>query len=550
MILDKKININIVSSNYKYYNSLGYDVKVGDKIDIKVEELSKGSQIKINCKCDNCDSIKMMSYMTYLSNTKNMSEKYYCNKCGYLKAKETNIKKYGVDNPMKLDSIKETLSNNNIEKYGVKNPMQVLDFKNKQNNKMLENYGVVTPLKSDIIKNKVKQTNLEKYGVENVFQSDEIKNKIKETNLENLGVEHPSQNETIKQNKISKRDDKLFEKYDSILSGDYKLIEYKNSLLKIKHNVCGYIFEIYNSNYFDRVKKNNCLCTKCFPISEQKSIKEKEIVNWLKELDIDFIESDRDILVGKELDIYIPSHNLAIEYNGLYWHSELYKNKKYHLEKSLKCQEKGIHLIHIWEDEWLSKQDIVKSIISNRLGLISNKIYARQCEIKVIDDSKLIRDFLDSNHIQGYSQSSIKLGLYHQNELVSLMTFGYRHTNSKKEFELIRFCNKKNMNVVGAASKLFKHFIENFEYKELISYSDFRLFDGKMYKDLGFNKKHLSLPDYFWTKDSERKHRFNFNKRKLVKEGYDPNKTEVEIMHERGYYRIYGCGQIRWEWKG
>jgi hypothetical protein len=178
--------------------------------------------------------------------------------------------------------------------------------------------------------------------------------------------------------------------------------------------------------------------------------------------------------------------------------------------------------------------------------LIKERIYARQCEIRVVEDSKLVREFLDKNHIQGYSQSSIKLGLYYKNELVSLMTFGYRHTNAKKEFELIRFCNRINLNVIGSASKLFNYFKQNFQFNELISYSDFRLFDGKMYKTLGFTKQHLSKPDYFWCKDIERKHRFNFNKQKLIKEGFDGSKTEVDIMHERGYFRVFGCGQYRW----
>jgi hypothetical protein len=129
------------------------------------------------------------------------------------------------------------------------------------------------------------------------------------------------------------------------------------------------------------------------------------------------------------------------------------------------------------------------------------------------------------------------------------MTFGYRHTNSKKEFELIRFCNKININVIGAASKLFKHLIKKYNFDKVISYSDFRLFDGKMYEMLGFNKIHLSKPDYFWCKNLERKHRFNFNKQKLIKDGFDPDKTEVEIMWERGYNRIWGCGQYRWEYK-
>jgi len=334
-----------------------------------------------------------------------------------------------------------------------------------------------------------------------------------------------------------------------VLSNDYDIIEYKEMIFNISHKVCGNIFIINNGNFNERLKNNLCLCTVCYPIGDNKSIKEKEIINWLKDLYIDLIESDKTILRPKHLDIYLPNHNIAIEFNGLFWHGENKVDKNYHLNKSLMCQDKGIHLMHIWEDEWIFKQDIVKSIIKNKLNVIENKIFARNCVLKEVTDSKLVRKFLDDNHIQGYSQSSIKLGLYYNSELVSLMTFGYRHTNSKKEFELIRFCNILNTNVIGASSKLFKYYLNNYLENDILSYSDFRLFDGKMYETLGFQKIHLSKPDYFWTKNLERKHRFTFNKQKLIKDGYDPNKTEVEIMHDRGYQRIWSCGQVRWEFK-
>ena len=144
------------------------------------------------------------------------------------------------------------------------------------------------------------------------------------------------------------------------------------------------------------------------------------------------------------------------------------------------------------------------------------------------------------------------MGLYYNDELVSIMTFGYRHTNAKKEFELIRFCNKINTNVVGAASKLFKHFIKNYssqiEENYILSYADISLFDGGLYNTLGFSLKHRTVPNYFWVVNKKREHRFKYNKRKLIKEGFNPNITEKEIMYTRGYYRIFGCGQDRYEY--
>jgi len=144
------------------------------------------------------------------------------------------------------------------------------------------------------------------------------------------------------------------------------------------------------------------------------------------------------------------------------------------------------------------KQHIIKSIILNKLNLIQNKIYARKCVVKEVN-SKDTRSFLDNNHIQGFSKSSYKLGLYYNNELVSLMTFGYRHTNSKKEFELIRFCNKINLNVIGSASKLFNYFLNNYKIDEtyILSYADISLFNGHMYVMLNFKEIYLTKLNYF-----------------------------------------------------
>jgi hypothetical protein len=447
-----------------------------------------------------------------------------------------------------------------FEKYGCKSILANTDIREKGKVKILDLYGVDNISKSQYIKNKKKETSMKNWGVDNPLKSDIIREKIIDTTLKKHNTKYPFlkeeyielKNKNIKKNKKNK----TFELFKSSLNKDFfEIIDYKDGFFEIYDLRYKNTFVINRKFLYDRIRIKTEISTILNPVDIQQSGKEIQLINWFKLINIglespmEFIEGDRKILEGKELDIYIPSKNIAIEFNGLYWHSENFKERKYHLDKSLKCQEQGIQLLHIWEDEWVYKKDIIKSIILNRLGLIKEKIYARQCEIRVIEDSKLVRKFLDENHIQGYSQSSIKLGLYYKNELVSLMTFGYRHTNAKKEFELIRFCNRINLNVIGSASKLFNYFKQNYHFTELISYSDFRLFDGSMYQTLGFTKQHLSKPDYFWCKDIERKHRFNFNKQKLIKEGYDPNKTEVEIMYERGYFRIFGCGQHRWIYK-
>jgi len=253
---------------------------------------------------------------------------------------------------------------------------------------------------------------------------------------------------------------------------------------------------------------------------------------------------------GKELDIYIPDLKLAIEYNGLYWHNELYKSKIYHKEKTEMCEKNDIQLLHIWEDDLNYRPDIIKSTLLNKLNK-SNKIYARKCILKEIKDNSIVRDFLFENHIQGFVGSNVKLGLYYNNELVSLMTFGKTrkhmgNTSIEGEYEMIRFCNKKVTSVIGGASKLLKYFIRNYNPHKIITYADRSYSKGNLYTKIGFTFEHDTEPNYYYVSRDVRKSRFNYRKDVLVSEGYDSDKSEHEIMLERNIYRIYDAGHKKY----
>ena len=188
-------------------------------------------------------------------------------------------------------------------------------------------------------------------------------------------------------------------------------------------------------------------------------------------------------------------------------------------------------------------------MILHKLGK-SKKIYARKCEIKT-PNNKDVREFLINNHIQGFVGSNIKLGLYFEDELVSLMTFGnlrksLGQVSSEGSYELLRFCNKLGYSIIGGASKLFKYFLNNYDVKEITSYSDSSRGVGNLYKLLNFEFIHESTPNYYYIINGVKKHRFNFRKDKLIREGGDPNKTEVQIMNEKGYFRIFDCGSKKW----
>jgi hypothetical protein len=624
MILTKKVLVKLNPSNMKFLSEFGIVGKKGDEVEIDINFLLKNSKVKIQVSCDVCSDINLIIYSNYNKQTNNNSEKYYCKNCKFIKSKKTNLEKYGFENPIfseivknktkrtnlkkygvenvfQSDLIKEKIKETNLEKWGVESYTKTDDYKEKSkktksekygdphfNNRdlakktNLERWGVQSILELDYVKklsaeyrennyedilNKLKQTNLERYGVENVFQSCEIRDKIKKTNLEKYGVEYILKSTDIKE-KIKNTNMERYgvdnpSKSNLIIT---KKIKTFNDKLKKKYNIidiegnnlelfceAGHRFKIEKSLFYNRKRHNVNCCTICLPINSISiSGRELEIYNFI-ENQIKCDKSNRKLLNGKEIDIYIPELNLGFEFNGLYWHSEIYKDRTYHLNKSKESQNLGIELFHIWEDDWMYKQDIVKSMILNKLGKTPNKIFARKCQISEINDNKLIRDFLETNHIQGFVGSKIKLGLFYNGELVSIMTFGnLRKSLGQKSqegsYEMLRFCNKLNTNVVGGASKLFKYFIRNYQVNEVISYSDNSRGQGNLYKQLGFNLIHETEPNYYWVIDGIRHHRFNFRKDKLVKEGADPSKTEIQIMSEKGYYRIFDCGSKKWSY--
>lgn len=274
---------------------------------------------------------------------------------------------------------------------------------------------------------------------------------------------------------------------------------------------------------------------------------EQELTNFLE----DFRVNTCKVIAPLELDFYSEKYKLGVEFNGSYWHSEIFKKENTHVNKTKLCEDKGITLYHIFEYDWENpiKKSIILSQLNNLLGRNSRKIFARNCGIKLVQNKD--RDqFLNENHIQGETSSSVNLGLYFQDTLVSLMTFSKPRLTDKVEWELVRFCNLKNTTVIGAASKLFKYFLSTYNPKSIISYSDRARTKGNLYPMLGFKFSHCSEPSYVWWKSNNNYlSRYKCQKKKLIEEGFDPNKTEVQIMRERGYVRIWDCGTKAWIWK-
>ena len=286
------------------------------------------------------------------------------------------------------------------------------------------------------------------------------------------------------------------------------------------------------------------LCTKCIKLNENISNIEIEIFNYIKN-DLN-IKCEKYIIENKEIDIYLPDFKLGIEFDGIYYHSNKFKDKNYHLNKTNLCEQQGIELFHIFEDEWLYKKEIVKSIIKNKLNIIENIILVNECTIKEID-SPTCSNFLNDNHIQGVIKSKIKIGLFYNSELVLVMTFSKKRIND--EYEMHRFCNKLNTQVIGGASKLLSYFIKTYNPKSILTFADRRYSNGGLYKQLGFKFIENIKPNYWYIKKHEliKYRKYNFRKDKLISKEFDKNKTKNEIMLERGYLKIYDCGKIKFE---
>ena len=299
-------------------------------------------------------------------------------------------------------------------------------------------------------------------------------------------------------------------------------------------------------------------CPKC---GATLSKNEDEIIDYIKELvgKDNVIERDRKVLSnGREIDILIPSHNIGIEYNGLYWHSE--KNprigKFYHLEKTVIAQNKGVSLIHIFEDEYVLHKEIVKHKISHILGkdIDLPKIMGRKCNVKEIE-YKEAKKFLDTYHIQGGTRSSVYLGCYYNEKLIGVMSF--KKEKNDGNWDLNRFATDYNYRCIGVGGKMFKYFIKNYNPEYVKSFLDRRWCvneEKNLYTAMGFTKEKILEPDYRYYNEKvnkyERIHKFNFRKKVLSKKyGLSVESTETKMSEQLGYVKIWDCGLIKYVWR-
>jgi hypothetical protein len=492
----------------------------------------------------------------YCSRKCTMSDKEIINKRNK-KSLKTNLERWGVDNPMKVDEIKNKVKKTNLERWGVEHYTQTDEYKDRIIEKNQEKWGVDWYQQSDEFKNKSIKSYLERYGETHHMKNKKFLEKVKEENINRWGVDNFTKTKSFKKImyeyyksvdfieniNIQKEFRKIKEmEFYNNYNKNYSLIEIVDDNLTLSCPDCNKNFNINKQLYYLRNKNNQVCCTICNKTNgSNTSFEEKELLKFIKEVyDGEIVENYKN---KYEIDIYLPELKLGFEFNGLWYHSEKYKEASYHQNKTFYFNKIDIKIFHIWEDDWIYKKDIIKSMIKYKINKTDIKIGARQCYIKEIDNNTS-KKFLNDNHLQGYVKSSIKIGLFYKNELVSLITLG-RSRNKSKETEILRFCNKINTSVNGSFTKLLKHFTNNYEFNKLITYADISHSDGNLYLKNGFKYDKITDIGYYWCNNGLKYNRFRFRKDKLLKEGYNPNKTEKEIMHERGYYRLYNCGNYK-----
>ncbi len=525
----------------------------------KFISLSEGYRIYCSIKCmSNDKEIKIKKEQTCLKNygetcvLKNESIKN--------KIKQTCLKKYGKEHHLQTKECLDNLKQTNLKRYGVENISQLELTKQKKKETCLKNYGVENPIQSPEVKEKFVNTFQKKYKVTNPAQLKIIQKRKIQNSLKKYGVNHPSQLPEVK-NKFTQTRYKNFipklvhmlKKFNVELIGKYKNSDNEHEW---KCQLCSTIFKSTWKNMING--SNKWRCPNCFPYTPNLSKPEKEVAEFIMDIlpNTKIIENDKSTIKSQyknypaELDIYIPEKKIAIEFNGLYWHSEQYKNKNYHLYKTEECKKLGIRLIHIFGDEWLFKSNIVKSRLKQILGVNKSKrIHGRKCIIKEIEPS-IKNKFLEEYHIQGKDSSRIKLGAFYEDKLISVMTFSKGSIskgskNIKKEWELNRFCSNSNYHIPGIASKLLTYFKRNYEWNKIYSYADLRWSNGNVYKQLNFILKHKNKPNYWYTDGLDRYHRFGFRKRP------DEPKDIPEwfLRQLEGYDRIWDCGTLKFEIK-
>ena len=399
---------------------------------------------------------------------------------------ETNLKQYGHANPGANKEIRKKAQNTTLERHGVKHALKSDKFLKKARETLEKNHGVKHPMYSPKLKNKQKQAILKSFGVDNPAKSPIIQEKIKKTNLKRYGNENASKSQEVIEKILKSRIESL---KTGISKGELslkKFIEEELGLKTRRHYIGG------NS--------------------------------------------------PKEIDILIPEKNIAIEYNGAFFHSDYHKHitSSYHLNKTRMCKKDSIQLIHIFDFEWEEKRKQIKSYLRSALGKNNRKIYARNCKLIKVD-KQTTNKFLDDYHILGKVGHKHSYGLEYNGELLCLLTLG-KHHRGHDEVILNRYAGKEDVTVVGGLSKLTKYVKNN--HGTISTWIDLRFSSGENWIKCGWTKIKQLKPDYFYF-DITKSKKVSKQSRKKSNVNTPEGMTEREHAISEGLFRIYDCGKLK-----
>ena len=466
------------------------------------------------------------------------------------KAKETFLKKYGVDNPAKSKEVLAKMQKTNLEKYGVEYSAQADVVKEKVKKTNLERYGVEYSFQADLVKGKIKATNLDRYGVDNPSKSDVIKSKIVKSNRKNLGVDYPMQSKEV----MDKSRVTSLEKYGTEYPNQSDIVKSKIDASTLEHYGVNRVCKLdeFKKKVVDTNRERYGVDYTCLIYSGKLKGNDSSYNRSFAELlDSNNITYEREFLLQKYSYDFKVGDTL-IEINPTATHNTRFspygdksvKDKYYHRDKSELARDSGYNVIHVfdWDDT-----DKVLNLLKHR-----DTVYARNCDVRVVNDIDTNK-YLDMYHLQGTCRGQkIRLGLYHNNQLVSLMTFGKSRFNKNCEYELLRYCS--HYNVVGGAEKLFKYFVDNYKPNSIVSYCDTSKFSGKVYDALGFKYIKTNSPRKHWYSLKEKRHitdglLLSQGYDRLFKENHGKGTSNEELILSRGYLPVYDCGQATYIWR-
>lgn len=464
------------------------------------------------------------------------------------KAKETFLKKYGVDNPAKSKEVLAKIQKTNLERYGVEYSAQSDIVKEKVKTTNLKKYGVEYSFQANEVKDKIKATNLERYGVDNPSKSDIIKTRIVESNRKNLGVDYPMQSKDV----MDKSRVTSFEKYGTEYPNQSDIVKSKIDASTLEHYGVNRVCKLdeFKQKVVDTNRERYGVDYTCLIYSGKLRGNDSSYNRSFAELlDDNGIKYEREFLLQKYSYDFKVGETL-IEINPTATHNTHFnpygKNRidaNYHRDKSKLAKDSGYSVIHVfdWDDV-----DKVVQLLKFRVTA-----YARKCDVKVVSEIDT-NNYLDMYHLQGTCRGQkIRLGLYHDNQLVSLMTFGKSRFNKSCEYELLRYCS--HYNVVGGAEKLFKYFVDNYKPNSIVSYCDTSKFSGKVYDALGFKYIKTNSTRKHWYSLKEKRHitdglLLSQGYDRLFKENHGKGTSNEELILSRGYLPVYDCGQATYIW--